>query len=401
MSNLMNGLSEYEHYVGGLLTQRAILKSERFPEKITLIDNCAIPTTLDVIHVFRSYRLSQLASKVLKPTFASRMYRTFRPYDVGLVHSHFSIDIDLQAKAVLEHLRIPMVWTAHSVALPTGEVSQQLKRFNAICKRYHNQVSVVAVSNDVKRSVELLCPDAKIQVIYNSVVVDENQRIGRLEFLRRQGIRHPDPFIVCSVGRLNPEKGIEYLVRAASKVVAENNSVIFIHLGEGYLKPKLQKLVEGLGLKDRFHFLGHKTDVGAYLGLSDLFILPSLNEAFGLSLLEALTAGLPSIVSNVGGIPEVTSPNCSIFVPPADDSSITEAILKLIVDPQKLRKMSAAALEQSKKFSMTGMISDYRSLYRKLLVNSHQGISTGLFEDDAYVEPFSSPRPSQDDVSIA
>jgi glycosyltransferase involved in cell wall biosynthesis len=367
MSNLIKGISDYQHHVGGLLTRRAIQKSEGFRDAISLIDSCPLPTTLDLIFFLRSYRLSQLASKVLRRTFSKRMYRRFGSYDFSLVHSHYSYEIDKQAEAILEYLKVPMVWTVHAVPSGNHQVSQQLNRFNAISKRHQDSVSVVAVSEIVKKSVESFCPDVKVQLIYNAAEVDDFRYTDRLGFLRRQGIQHPKPFVVCSVGRLNPEKGIEYLIKAASKVVLENDDAIFIHLGEGHLRSKLLNLVEKRGLKDRFFLLGHKTDVARYLRISDLFILPSLNEAFGLSLLEALTLGLPSVVSNVGGIPEVTNPNCSIFVPAADDRSIAEAIIKLINEPGKLLHMGAEALEQSKKFSMNRMISDYRSLYKKRL----------------------------------
>ncbi len=101
--------------------------------------------------------------------------------------------------------------------------------------------------------------------------------------------------------------------------------------------------------------------------MSDIFALPSLNEAFGLSLLEALTVGLPSVVSNVGGIPEVTNDSCSVFVPPGNSHSLAKAVIELFQNKNKLANMRVEAVKQSSKFSLSQMLSKYTSVYNQLI----------------------------------
>jgi glycosyltransferase involved in cell wall biosynthesis len=105
---------------------------------------------------------------------------------------------------------------------------------------------------------------------------------------------------------------------------------------------KLQVLVERLGISASVRLAGFRTDVPRILAASDIFVLPSLQEAAGTALREAMAAGVACIGTNVGGIPEsIIHDDTGLLVPPADAGALAQAIIRLLEDPQKTRTLAA------------------------------------------------------------
>jgi glycosyltransferase involved in cell wall biosynthesis len=171
------------------------------------------------------------------------------------------------------------------------------------------------------------------------------------------------------VGNLYPVKGHAHLLRAMPAVVAGRPDAHLVVLGRGALHDPLLAEAATLGLSDRVHLLGHREDVARWVAAIDVFVLPSLSEGLPLSLLEAMAAGRPVVVTAVGGVPEVVQDAVTGFVvPPASPGALASRILALLRDTALSAVMGAAGQTRVReRFSVERMAGDYRAMYRTVL----------------------------------
>ena len=208
------------------------------------------------------------------------------------------------------------------------------------------------------------------QFIYNGIDVDafDPSRTDREEVRRGIGVDQ-DAFLIASVGRLEPVKGHFHLIDALPDVIRRHPHTILALVGDGELLRDLKDRARSLGLADRVRFPGHRKDVAGILAAADLFVLPSLNEGFGLALLEAMAAGLATVASRVGGVPEVVSEGeTGILVPPAEPHALADAVLRLMGDPEGRTRMGTAGRERARQcFSIERTVRQTDRLYRELI----------------------------------
>jgi glycosyltransferase involved in cell wall biosynthesis len=175
--------------------------------------------------------------------------------------------------------------------------------------------------------------------------------------------------VVGFVGRLEPIKGPQFFVDAARLCLENNRLPRFILVGEGSLRQDLEQKVDSWGLKNKIVFLGWRDDIADIMSVLDILVLPSLNEAVGIVLLEAQSLGVPVVASEVGGIPEmVQDKQTGILVRPGSAAALSLAINNLLSDPQRLRAMSAAGKNWVKdRFKAEDMVSKISGLYQAIL----------------------------------
>jgi glycosyltransferase involved in cell wall biosynthesis len=150
----------------------------------------------------------------------------------------------------------------------------------------------------------------------------------------------PGQPVTAFVGRLSPEKGPQYLLQAVPQVLAAQSAARFLIVGEGPQRAELEALTRRLGLEGSVRFLGYRDDVSVLFALSNVVVVPSLREAFGLVLLEAMAQARPVVATRVGGIPEVVEAGLTgLLVPPADPTALAQAILDLLQNPEKAATM--------------------------------------------------------------
>lgn len=172
----------------------------------------------------------------------------------------------------------------------------------------------IAVSNSNKELMLKLYPELKnkISTIHNGIDLHDFEK-ELLHFTSQEKNRikqklfqaNNEDFIITSIAALHPRKGLKYLFQAFKQVQEKHSNSKLIIIGEGPEKKSLEKLIKNLDLFNKVMLLGHQDNIPGILKSSDLFVLPSVKEAFGLVLLEAMAAQLPIIASNVGGIPEI------------------------------------------------------------------------------------------------
>ncbi|MEO6119817.1 MAG: glycosyltransferase [Terriglobales bacterium] len=204
----------------------------------------------------------------------------------------------------------------------------------------------------------------KVDVIYNGLDVahfapnDERRRQLRQEY----GFRDTD-VVVGSVSVLRPIKGCETFIDAAAEVLRQDPNARFVLVGDGPLRSTLEARASTLG--DRFLFVGAQTAIQPFLNMFDIGVLASESEGFSNSILEYLAAGLPSVVSNVGGNQEAIG-NAGVVVPPKRPAELAEAVLSLVRDPSRRASLGTRALARAKDFGLEATQSKLAAYYNRL-----------------------------------
>lgn len=169
------------------------------------------------------------------------------------------------------------------------------------------------------------------------------------------------------VARLSPIKRIDHLLRAVAIVVKEHPNMRAAIVGDGELRAALESLAAELGITDRVEFLGHQSDVGSFLNRSKVFVLTSDSEGLALSLMEAMTCGLPAVVSNVGDLGDLVSDGTNGFL--IDDrtpEAFASAMVKLIEDESRWETFSANARESATKYETPVVVSRWDEILRSI-----------------------------------
>ncbi len=234
---------------------------------------------------------------------------------------------------------------------------------------YEMEDAVIVVSEGLASFLEEAerLPRRKMVVIGHGI--DGVSGAGpRPETRRALGLPPLDP-LLGAVGRLSPEKGHGVLLRALPTILATFHRVGVVLVGDGPSRSELEAETRRLGIADRVVFLGQRRDVPVVLAALDLFVQPSLYEGFGISLLEAMAAGLPIVASRVGGIPEVVQDGATgLLVPPRDPAALASAVIRLLRDREEAGRLGAAAARRAReRYSLRAAAARVDALYRDIL----------------------------------
>ncbi len=303
-----------------------------------------------------------------------RLLRLLRRCRVDLVHVHSPRAAILACPAAAV-LRLPAVVTVH---LPAYHLSrgrdararlsrwlyQQAEKF---WNRYLTQ-RLIHVSRRVyeeQLALHLLAP-ARAVVIQNGVEL-EGSAAGPSRSTVRAALGTPgDTRVIVSVGRLDVQKGLDTLLTALGRLRPARSSVWLV--GDGPERAGLEAQARALGISEWVRFLGFRSDVPALLQASDLFVLPSRYETTPIAILEAMAAGLPSIVTDVGDNRYLVEDGASgLVVPPDDVSDLAAAIETLLSDPERRQRMGAAARERVAAYSIERTVQRVQDVYASLL----------------------------------
>ena len=178
--------------------------------------------------------------------------------------------------------------------------------------------------------------------------------------------------VIGTLGRLVPHKNVDQLIRAVAQLPNGQENVILVVAGDGPERSNLEQLAAEI-LPGRVLFLGRIPDVNEYLAALDIFALPSQLEGFGLVYVEAAFHGVPSVGTNVGGVPDaVVDGETGLLVPVGDTPALTEALQKLCGDLNLRRQIGEAARANAyTHFTEPVMANQYEQLFRRGLVLRH------------------------------
>ena len=208
----------------------------------------------------------------------------------------------------------------------------------------------------------------RIEVIENGIEVDRyGPATDRPALMRRLGL-DPTRRYVVHVARHHPVKDQPTLIRGFAGVAAEFPDVDLLLVGDGPLRPDLERLVAELGVADRVNFMGIRSDVADVLRAADVFGLTSVSEAASLTLLEAMATGLPVAVTAVGGNPEIVRDGVDgLLFPRGDAGGCTAALRKLLADPAYAKSLGASGRKRVReRYRLEQTVEAYHRLYREL-----------------------------------
>lgn len=207
-----------------------------------------------------------------------------------------------------------------------------------------------------------------VEVIENGIQYDRYQKQPDRADLRKQLGLDCKRRYIATVARFHPVKDHDSLIRAFAQLTAQYDDVDLLLVGDGALREQLASLVKTLGIENRVRFLGVRSDVPDILQAVDIFALTSLCEAASLTLLEAMASGLPVVVTDVGGNPEIVRKDIDGYLAPRQDvHGIAQALRKLLDDPEQARKMGASGRECVREhYTLDRTINRYYQLYRQL-----------------------------------
>lgn len=240
-------------------------------------------------------------------------------------------------------------------------------RLDRLCTRLAHVVIAVSQHTADHMVSEEGAPREKIHVVLNGIDFervapsgpDAAQRIRR-EFGGTQAN------LLVVMARLHPEKGHSYLFRALPGLRRRvARPTVLLVAGTGPFEADYRAEVAALGCGDMVRFLGFRPDPADLMAAADLLVLPSLAEAFGLVLAEALHLGTPVLATRVGGIPEIVDDGVDgMLVPPGDSGALEDALVTLLGDPQRRQRLARAGVTKVReRFGFVEMVRAYERVY--------------------------------------
>jgi glycosyltransferase involved in cell wall biosynthesis len=225
---------------------------------------------------------------------------------------------------------------------------------------------VIAVSKAVANSISTRwrIPSSKIRVVANGVL-DSPRNCHKKDFLAKN-LKHP---AIVTVSGMYRRKGVGELIEAFAAIAGEFPEAHLYLVGNGPELESLQEQARSTAFAERIHFEGFQREPQSYLLSTDIFVLASHNESFGLAIAEARTVGTSAIIaSNVGGIPETLDDGrAGILVPPKDSEALATSLTVLLDNPEKLQCWKEKASKNLEWLSLNRVHRDTIRVYRELV----------------------------------
>jgi L-malate glycosyltransferase len=305
---------------------------------------------------------------------ANRLVQVARAHRLDIIHAHYAIPHAAAAYLARQILAggcgeppcAPRtITTLHGTDVTILGSDSSYRETVAFCIDQSDAVTAVSASlrADTKRAMPVT---RDITVIPNFVDLDIYRR--RPDPAQRARWSASGERLVIHLSNLRPVKQIDAVVKVFAKIRERVPARLLIG-GEGPELGRAQQLIDELGLRDRVDLVGEAQDVVGLLSAADVFLLPSLQESFGLSALEAMACGVPVVASNVGGLPEVINDGVTGFLHPPDAvSSMAESAVRMLTDPQLHARMATQGVRvASEKFSADQIVPQYEALYENAL----------------------------------
>ncbi len=306
--------------------------------------------------------------KGFDPLVLARVTRTIRHFQPQVLHTH-SYALRYASPYILYRRRPAMVHTVHNLA------DKEIEWYGRWVHRlaFRRGVLPVAIAREVANSIRRVYGIDDFPLIPNGILVDtfRGPSIDRERWRNKEGFAPTDVLFVCVAG-LRPQKNPALLLEAFHRGVASDPRAHLLFVGRGALKSELERQIGALGLQERVHLLGLRSDVPEILNAADVFVLSSDYEGNPLSVMEAMAAGKPMVCTAVGGVPElVEDGKCGLLVPPRDVKDLAGAIRHMLENPEARKSMGEASARRAvERFDLRVMTEAYENLYRTVMAKS-------------------------------
>jgi N-acetyl-alpha-D-glucosaminyl L-malate synthase BshA len=303
---------------------------------------------------------------------SSKLVSIVEQYKLDLLHVHYAIPHAYAAymaqKMLLEKgISIPFVTTLHGTDITLVGSHPSYK--SAVEFSINNSNAVTTVSDSLKNdTLRLFNIKKEIDVIYNFIDVKKYPLIKDQE-CDRSSLAKSNERILTHISNFRPVKRVYDVVKIFYEVQKEIPAKLLL-VGDGPDRESIDFLCKELKIKDKVLFLGNSNDVNRILCYSDLFLLPSETESFGLAALEAMAAKTPVISTNSGGLPEVNLNNITGFLSNVGDvKEMAKNALKILKDDTVLETFKTNAFKHSKEFTLEKILPQYLKVYKRIIAS--------------------------------
>jgi len=340
------------------------------------------PVRLDVFmsnvfyHEVLPFKYSLFKYTPYETTLAGRLVDVAINEKLDLVHVHYAIphaSVAFLAKCILKSkgITMPVITTLHGTDITLIGKDPALK--SVVEFSINNSDGVTAVSSFLKKATyDNFSIQKDIEVIYNFIDFDKFRKTNKDHF--KKAIAPNGEKIVTHISNFRKVKRAEDAVYIFQKIYEKIPSKLLM-IGDGPERANIEKTCRDIGLCDEIRFLGKQGAVEELLSISDLFLLPSSNESFGLAALEAMALEVPIISTNVGGIPEVNIDGVTGYLSEVGDiDKMAANAIAILSDPETHLEFRKNAMAKAREFDVHKIVPEYIKLYEQVLSKSHANI---------------------------
>jgi N-acetyl-alpha-D-glucosaminyl L-malate synthase BshA len=301
---------------------------------------------------------------------SSKLVDMVKLHGIELLHVHYAIPhayAGYMAKKMLKEqgIKIPMVTTLHGTDITL--VGNHPTYKPAVSFSINHSDVVTSVSQNLKdETYRLFDINRDIVVIPNFIEIDRS-RMDVNSQCHRSMMATDTQKIITHISNFRKVKRIPDVIRIFYEIQKQIPAKLMM-VGDGPERVPAERLCEELGISDKVIFFGNSNEIGEILCFSDLFLLPSETESFGLAALEAMACGVPVISSNTGGLPEVNREGYSGYLGNVGDvQEMAKKALHILSDDDRLFQFKTNALKVAEEFDIQNIMPLYEQLYRKAL----------------------------------
>jgi len=307
--------------------------------------------------------------------FEKKVGMIIKNNDIDIIHVHDWLT-SLSGIALKYLLKKPLIVTMHSLEI--GRVGSLNNSLSITINNLEWWVTyeakrVITTTNYMKQELvrHFNLPEDKIDVISNGINVYEfDLNIDKKSARNILGLEE-DLKIILFIGRIVEQKGIQYLVEASPNVISKIKNCLFLIIGEGWLLESIKKRVYELGVNNNFKFLGHVSDEMLKIAIkaSDVLVIPSIYEPFGIVALEGMAGRIPVIASAVGGLKEIIEDGINgIYVNNVRNlEELSNAIVRILTDNELSEKLVNNAYKKVKNFDWKEIAKKTIEIYKKII----------------------------------
>ncbi|WP_343688745.1 N-acetyl-alpha-D-glucosaminyl L-malate synthase BshA [Chitinophaga sp.] len=310
----------------------------------------------------------------------------FPPYESALSSTMVDVILNQQLDLLHVHYAIPHASTAYlakQIVSKTGRIVPFITTLHGtditlvgkdktyapvVTFSINESDAITAVSNNLREETyKSFQIEKDIEVIYNFVDTERfKRREAELKHFR-DAIAPNGEKVLLHVSNFRKVKRVPDVIKVFAQVREQVPAKLLL-VGDGPDRPTIECMCREMGLCSDVRFVGKQEQLEDVMSISDLFLLPSDYESFGLAALEAMAAEVPVISSNAGGLPEVNIHGETGYLSPVGDvNSMAKHAIELLTDEQKLARVRKGALEQAQRFHINNVIPQYEALYEEVI----------------------------------
>ena len=319
--------------------------------------------------MIENYKRSIFAKLQLIPFFISFLLKGFSvAKKADIIHAQVILS-GLVGAIIKKFIKKPLVLTVHGTDV--NSIGNNIL-FNLLAKFVFNNCDrIIAISNDLKKTLinKFKIDKEKIAVIPYGIDANIFRKTNKNNERKKLKL-DPDSKILLFAGRINKEKGLDYLIRAVSKARNVEKNILLAIIGEGPEKENLEKLTKRLNLEKHVDFAGAKKqdELPSWMNSADMLVLPSLSEGLGMVLIEAMACGTAVIGTKVGGILDIIDDNINgMLVEPKNAEQLYKKIAYLLKDKEVRDKLALNGMKKAiEKFGWKKCAGDTLNVYEEI-----------------------------------